>query len=384
MAVPSENPIVAANLPLILSRAPGSDSAIEALRLSLLGVSAVHQSFLLSRSGLASNGAAEAMALANDFRLKSKQHLAKACTTASGAQSDAALGASLAISLTDIFAGGHNWQKNMELAKTLVNIRGGPGVLLARSLEDKPPAGTGVFRAKLMLEILTIYDVFACLSTGKEPSLLAPNASSWWLERTEPNFSQSYVENVFGLSREFVPLFARVISFLSRARATSIAEVSEAGLEVINPGITTECNELYSLLEEWGHPSDLPPRIQAGNSIYKTGLQIALLRDVLRVPANDPAIQRSAKGVLGCCADCTTRKMAVDLIWPVIIAGSQLFGTDRNMVIEVLDSFRGQCCYEVNTAEQIVLQVWKRLDEDHPNADWRSVMEDFSLSVLIL
>lgn len=102
MAVPSENPIVAANLPLILSRAPGSDAAIEALRLSLLGVAAVHQSFLLSRSGLSSNGATEAMTLANNFRLKSKHQLAKACTTASGAQSDAALGASLAISLTDV------------------------------------------------------------------------------------------------------------------------------------------------------------------------------------------------------------------------------------------------------------------------------------------
>jgi hypothetical protein len=102
MAVPSENPIVAANLPLILSRAPGTDSAIEALRLSLLGVASVHQSFLLSRSGLAANGAAEAMAMAHNFRLKSKQHLVKACQTVSGAQSDAALGASLAISLMDV------------------------------------------------------------------------------------------------------------------------------------------------------------------------------------------------------------------------------------------------------------------------------------------
>jgi hypothetical protein len=51
----------------------------------------------------------------------------------------------------------------MELAKTLVNVRGGPAVLLARSLEDKPTAGTGVFRAKLMLEILAVYDIFGRL-----------------------------------------------------------------------------------------------------------------------------------------------------------------------------------------------------------------------------
>jgi hypothetical protein len=66
------------------------------------------------------------------------------------------------------------------------------------------------------------------------------------------------------------------MSFLSRARvtSTSITEVSEAGMEVINSEITAECNELYSLLEEWGHPNDLPSRVQAGNSVYKNGLQV--------------------------------------------------------------------------------------------------------------
>lgn len=64
-------------------------------------------------------------------------------------------------------------------------------------MEDKPAVGTGVFRAKLMLEILAVYDIFglcfplgirthvvdvllACLSTGNEPTLLATNTSSWW------------------------------------------------------------------------------------------------------------------------------------------------------------------------------------------------------------
>jgi hypothetical protein len=42
MAVPSENPIVAANLPLVLSKPRGSDPPTEALRAALMGVAAVH------------------------------------------------------------------------------------------------------------------------------------------------------------------------------------------------------------------------------------------------------------------------------------------------------------------------------------------------------
>lgn len=41
-------------------------------------------------------------------------------------------------------------------------------------------------------------------------------------------------------------------------------------------------------------------------------------------------------------------------------------------------------CYEVETSEHIALQVWKRLDEELPGADWRSVMRDLKLDVLIL
>ena len=71
--------------------------------------------------------------------------------------------------LTQIFAGGHNWTKNPTLAKTLVNIRGGPEILLAQSAADEPGFGTsnGVFRAKLMLETLAVYDIFGRCAHGK-------------------------------------------------------------------------------------------------------------------------------------------------------------------------------------------------------------------------
>ncbi|PSR74633.1 hypothetical protein PHLCEN_2v9699 [Hermanssonia centrifuga] len=101
MALPSENPVLAANLQLVLSRAPGYDTAIDALRKAILGVAATHQSYLFSRSGVSSM-ADDAMQMAKSYRSESKQLLAEACATAEGMQSDASLAASVAIALLDV------------------------------------------------------------------------------------------------------------------------------------------------------------------------------------------------------------------------------------------------------------------------------------------
>ena len=71
--------------------------------------------------------------------------------------------------LAQIFAGGHNWTKNFALAKTLVKVRGGPENLLSRNAADGPSLGTsdGVFRAKLMLEILAVYNIFGVYAHGR-------------------------------------------------------------------------------------------------------------------------------------------------------------------------------------------------------------------------
>jgi hypothetical protein len=102
MAVPSENPIVAANLPLVLSKPRGFDSPTEALRAAVLGIAAIHQSCLLARGGAAPEGADEMMQIAHQYRMNSKLHLAKACSTVEGTRSDASLAAALAIMLTDV------------------------------------------------------------------------------------------------------------------------------------------------------------------------------------------------------------------------------------------------------------------------------------------
>ena len=95
MAYPSDNPVVAANFQFLFDGVRGTDSAVESLRSALLGVAAVHQSFLLSRSGVSTLAADEALRVADSFRAKSKHLLVSACATPEGCHNDAALAAAV-------------------------------------------------------------------------------------------------------------------------------------------------------------------------------------------------------------------------------------------------------------------------------------------------
>ncbi|OCH95164.1 hypothetical protein OBBRIDRAFT_810069 [Obba rivulosa] len=383
MAYPSENPVLAANLHFVLGRSPGSDTAVEALRMALLGVAAIHQSFLLSRDGSSQGGAEQVMRLAMSYRAKAEHLLATATTTSDGIQNDAALSAAVSITLIDIFSGGYNWAKAIDTAKNLINARGGPAVLLARSGEPKPGTVTGVWRARLILEIVAVYEIFGCLASRQEPTLLSSVTSSWWSDRANSVDSQSYVEKVFGVSRALVPVLARVTALLARVHRSQAA-APDSQSAYIAPGLPdqAEAHALYDLLESWYHSSDdAPDRVRAGNRVYQNAAQILLLRDVLGRAPDDRMVQHRADCALTLCLDCANANMGVDLSWPVIIAASQLYvSKDRSR--HLYTRFTG--CYEIDTAEHIVVQVWKRLDSGVPRADWRSIMIDHDINALIL
>ncbi|KAI0743550.1 fungal-specific transcription factor domain-containing protein [Daedaleopsis nitida] len=395
MAYPSENPVLVANFQFLFDGVRGTDSAVEALRSALLGVAAVHQSFLLSRSGVST--ADQALRVAHSFRAKSKHLLVSACATPEGCHNDAALAAAVAIALIDIFSGGHNWGKSLDFAKSLVRSRGGPGLLLARSRGSKANSVTGVSRARLLLEIIAVYELFGCLAQGSAPALL--NIDCWWLTKTNPHDNVSYMDKVFGMSREFILTLAQVATLVSRvlhpsastSRVTEItdddddADADDGLLPGPEAAQAREARVLYQALENWQHSAgSLHERVQAGNCVYQHAAQIILLRDVLQAPPSNTLVQEHADTILTLCMDCGQSRMGVDLNWPVIIAGSQVYGADRVRVLSILELFRTQCCYEIDTAELIVREVWQRLDTNHPKPDWRSVMKDNDLDVLIL
>ncbi|KZT26714.1 hypothetical protein NEOLEDRAFT_1062539 [Neolentinus lepideus HHB14362 ss-1] len=394
MAVPFENPVAAANVSLVFNRPLRSDPATEALRLALLGVAAVHQSFQIGRGGSSPEGSVSMMNLAQAYRLESTRWLTAACSTADGVQSDAALSASITIALIDIFTGGHRWHKNLNVAKGLVKSRGGPSAMLARRVACRPGTVTGTSRAKLLLEILAIYDMFGSLATGREPTILGNGSVDWWSVSLlhDDTVAKSHVENVFGMSRTLVPLLAQVVASVARALSgrAHVVELPDSVTSAADP--SSECTLLYNDLDNWAPPAeDIPARVRTGNMIYVNAAKIVLLRDVGQVSPDDHIVQRCVETILTLCLRCAENKLSVDLNWPVIIAASHAFGESRRQVLDLFEAFRYVRgadtmvgCYEIDTSEQIVLEVWKRLDQNHPGADWRSTMRDLNLDVLIL
>jgi len=415
MAVPSQvNPILAVNLPLVLSTPPplpgrspldpnaGGSPATEALRLSLLGVGAIHQAYLLVRSNgngpetaLAktnNGGADELMNLAISYRLQATKCLALACQTIEGTRSDASLGASVTIALIDIFAGGHSWQSNMTLAKTLVSLRGGPGAIVAHNQPSRKSnrSGVTVSPARLLLEILAVYEVCGSFTSNEPPQLLGPGNSDWWLLEDADNYHSYSVENVFGMSRRMVELMARVSTLVIR-HTQCLGSISEVPLDsALSPAaaVGEEAQRLYREVVGWTEPplpALLQRRVENGNAAHKFAMQIMLLRDVFHVPRDDPRVQEASLAIIERCFESTKHMgMAVDLTWPVIIAGCQITGPERLWVAETFEGFRKQCCFEVDTAEQIVCEVWRREDEGLPNAYWRSVVADLNLRCLLI
>jgi hypothetical protein len=157
---------------------------------------------------------------ASNLRDSGKEMVRRAAADGTGAGSDAALGASTALATIDIFFGGSGWMDNFKLAKEMIALyvssfvcrmagefelmgsRGGPAEMLKVSKPRQLADGVTMSPARLMLEILAIYETFGmstlhshshltryqvsgliqigCLTTGQEPSLISDKWESWW------------------------------------------------------------------------------------------------------------------------------------------------------------------------------------------------------------
>jgi len=336
--------------------------------------------------------------------------------------SDAALAASVTIALIDIFAGGHGFQSNLLLAKDLIRIRGGPEGILAANAPSRTSFGGGVnvSPARLLLEILAVYDTFGSLTSGEEPALLGKGRPAWWFQEEEGSYHRFSIEKVYGMSRQSLFLVAKVSSLLTRSR--SLGDTIEFTEDPLDEGsapanvvaLHAEARALLTELEdasrselasasrfaEVGADEEIPPdennepidfktmtarRIEHGCHAHLMALQIVLLRLIFNVERHDKRVQTFAQQILERCLDSAQKmSMCVDLTWPVIIAGCEVDNSYRRMVPEIFDLFRKKCCFDIDTAEQIMNEVWRRVDLSLARADWKSVLEDFDIQVLLL
>lgn len=121
MAIPSGlNPMLAINLPLALDSPRGTNPASDALRIALLGIGAVHQAFLLARSGQSSGQTVSIFQYAVSLRTAGKTMVRIAAADPVASRSDAALGAATSLALIDMLFGGSGWEENFNLAKGMI------------------------------------------------------------------------------------------------------------------------------------------------------------------------------------------------------------------------------------------------------------------------
>ncbi|EIW69623.1 hypothetical protein TREMEDRAFT_68786 [Tremella mesenterica DSM 1558] len=436
MAIPSGlNPMLAINLPLALDSPRGMNTSADALRIALLGIGAIHQAFLLARSGVSTTQTAAMFQYASNLRDVGKQMVRSAAVESGGGSSDAALGAGTALATIDIFFGGSGWQENFKLAKEMVAFRGGPAEMLKRSKPTLLADGVTLSPARMLLEILAIYETFGCLTTGTEPSLISDQWEPWWFETGGSTYEEHSVEKQFGMSRMMVQLFARITRLLARVtRSTTIITEADPlalssphtalGPSPISPSesssavsailestssipiaitpsalslmafggidpLVVEARQLKNDVDAWIESLKLTTleheRVQVGNRAYAHAMKILLLRNVFKYPREDARVQDAAVEVLRHCSTSTALLgMSIDLTWPAIIAGCCVTLPDqRQWLLTLLEGFKAQCCFDIETASRIIQEVWRRVDANEPRGDWKEVCEDLGLQVLL-
>lgn len=94
----------------------------DALRVALLGIGAIHQSFLLARSGVSTLQTTSMFQYASNLRDMGKEMVRRAIQEPAGALSDAAMGAGTALATIDIFFGGTGWGDNFKRALHMVGL----------------------------------------------------------------------------------------------------------------------------------------------------------------------------------------------------------------------------------------------------------------------
>ncbi|WVO21944.1 uncharacterized protein IAS62_003264 [Cryptococcus decagattii] len=416
MAIPSGlNPMLAINLPLALDSPRGMNPSADALRVALLGIGAIHQAFLLARSGVSNHQTAAMFQYASTLRDTGKEMVRRAAHMGSTGTTDAALGAATALATIDMFFGGSNWQDNFNLAKEMVRARGGPAEMLKASTPKTLTEGVTVSPARLMLEILAIYETFGCLTTGQEPTLISEHGENWWLEASRSTYEEHSVEKQFGMSRVMVLLFVRLTRLINRVaksniKITELASSTSSASDpypqfaslIPTPSSTSGLNGTTSFAEDslikearqlnkdvdiWIESLQISTleheRVQVGNRAYAYAMKILLLRRVFKYTRDDPRVQSAAQQVLQHCSWSTAALgMSIDLTWPAIIAASCADGSSRQWVMTLLEGFKSQCCFDIDTAARIITEVWRRVDTGEGRADWKEVCDDLGLQVL--
>ncbi|ODN79823.1 hypothetical protein, variant [Cryptococcus amylolentus CBS 6039] len=321
--------------------------------------------------------------LGNKFKRAALANITLAAKVETGdEQLDSILAACTLVCIRDVISADSSWRDNLEFALSLISKKGGPQAMLQ---------GPGYsFTRRYLLENLATHDVFSSFVTGKEPSLLG-NSDSWWfdsVETSQTRWEWESVERSFGISRAMVDLMARIVSVDSQKRRLGVS-LSHQTREMweVTQHFEREAHCLLLELDIWGNSLNALPqnaRVTCGDYIYKYAGVVFLLADVLEKPPTTPRIVNSINYILELLSEASAMRMAVMLVWPLLIAGVFCGKDVRQKVGELFDAFQSDYCEDLQVARELLEEQWRCIDTGKGKQRWSTIMEKLGRYVLLI
>ncbi|TYJ55671.1 hypothetical protein B9479_003574 [Cryptococcus floricola] len=381
--------------PLLAFCTPGrlldtNSAASAAVRMSMLSTGVAHftheTSYAVGRAelGVGWEGQCKKLKeLGNKFKRAALANITLAAKAETGdEQLDSILAACTLVCIRDVISADSSWRDNLEFALSLISKKGGAQAMLQ---------GPGYsFTRRYLLENLATHDVFSSFVTGKEPSLLG-NSDSWWfdsVETSQTRWEWESVERSFGISRAMVDLMARIVSVDSQKRRLGVS-LSHQTREMweVTQHFESEAHCLLLELDIWGNSLNALPqnaRVTCGDYIYKYAGVVFLLADVLEQPHTTPRIVNSINYILELLSEASAMRMAVMLVWPLLIAGVFCEEDVRQKVRELFDAFQSDYCEDLEVARELLEEQWRCIDAGKGKQRWSTIMEKLGRYVLLI
>jgi len=125
-------------------------------------------------------------------------------------------------------------------------------------------------------------------------------------------------------------------------------------------------------------------------------MSLHIMTEILCLPPSHPRIRAIVPAALELCSEVSSQP--VMLVWPLLIIARVATPEEREWVKGLAGSYSDQCklpvyqwgcadlpdCRDLQAAEEIITELWKRLDRGEEVKTWHGLMADMNKKVLLI
>ncbi|WVQ83732.1 hypothetical protein IAT38_005876 [Cryptococcus sp. DSM 104549] len=369
-------------IPLFLFPSGEAPLSIAALRYATLTVGAVHLASLESK-GSAPNTDGHSRELSMQYRWEANKLLRAASRDPAELATDSFLAACAMLSIADMLGAMTHWREVLRLTYSALRHRGGCERILFGNGGNPSPLTV------CLVEHAAIMDLSGTLNTGDD--LVVPDENSgWWerLYRINPAIPDT-VEISSGCHRGVVRLAFRIANLLFEARHRTYytSPLPLSAMPTGRPDLPQRIATAFADLQAWRenvYPTISEKRVRDGSLGYWYGLNVLVRRDLLMQHRTTHEIQECATATMDICSQVGPKVEYMN--WPMIMACSVLeHPEERQRAREIFNSFIYQASFEIDMAQTVVEECWRRMDEglDDEGCSWREILIETRRPVLL-